>query len=250
MLNLIKAEVYKLKHQKWVIVLFITVIAISAFSAFSEINQLTAPDSPVSGKMSFANAFQDIFMLFMLAIFAGFYIGSDFTNRTIQAVLAKGHKRLELICSKAFVFSISAALMMLLYPITVCLIHTMTFGWGEPFHVNSLYYLFRVALLGSMLNMATAYIYVCFAFICRDIPKTICVCFAFPVVFSAISSTLGKQFPIIGTLLDYATISQLKYIVGDTFEIVTILSVVFSACLTIFAALFITSRFFAKAELK
>lgn len=250
MLNLVKMEVYKLKRQKLIVVLFVTVIAISAFSAFSQINLLTAPDNIVAGKISFANAFQDVFMLFIISIFAGFYIGSDFSNRTIQAELSRGHKRLEIILSKAFVFSFGASLIMLLYPAVVCTIHTMKFGWGEPFGVFSIVYIFRIALLGSILNAGTASIYVCFAFLCRDIPKTICVCFAFPVIFSAVSSTVGRQVPIVGRLLDCSTLSQLKYIVADKLTFSGLASIVLSACITITAALTICGYLFSKAEIK
>ena len=62
MYNLIKTELYKLKRQKLFIILFLIVIAISSFSTFSEINLVT-PTNPVTGKESFANAFQDIFMI-------------------------------------------------------------------------------------------------------------------------------------------------------------------------------------------
>lgn len=250
MLNLVKMEVYKLKRQKLMIILFAAVIAISAFSAFSQINLLTTPDNPVTGKMSFANAFQDIFMLFIIAVFAGFYIGSDFSNRTIQAELSRGHKRLEIILSKSFVFSIGASLIMLLYPVTVCFIHSIKFGWGESFGIQSVLYIFRTALLGSILNIGTASIYVCLAFLCRDIPKTICVCFAFPVIFSAISSTIGKQIPIVGKLLDYSTLSQLKYIVSEKLILSSLTSAVFSTCITIMIALSLCSYLFSKAEVK
>lgn len=250
MLNLINTEFYKLKRQKLIMILLIAVIAISAFSAFSEINLLTTPDHYVSGKESFANAFQDVFMLFVIAVFAGFYIGSDFTNRTIQAALSRGHRRLDIIFSKAVVFSISASFIMLLYPVTVCIIHTLKFGWGAPFHIVSVFYLCRVAILGSILNIGTANIYVCFAFLCRDIPKTICVCFAFPIVFSAISSTLGRQIAVIGRLFDYSTLSQLKYIVGDQLAISALMPVILSTLITIIISLALSSYFFSQAEIK
>lgn len=250
MLNLIQTEVYKLKRQKLTAILILVVIAISAFSAFSEIHLLAAPGNLVTGKMSFSNAFQDIFMLFIIAVFAGFYIGSDFSNRTIQWELSRGHKRLDIIVSKACVFSISASLIMLLYPITVCLINTIKFGWGEPFDMFSLFYLIRVTLLGSILNIGTACIYVCLAFLCRDIPGTICVCFAFPVVFSAINSSLGKQLPIVGKLLDFSTLSQLKYIVEDRVSIGSFITIIGSTFATIIIFLLIGNYFFSKAEIK
>ena len=63
MFTLIKTEIFKLRRQKMIIVLVMVVIAISAFSAYSEINLLIEPGNPVTGRDSFANAFQDIFML-------------------------------------------------------------------------------------------------------------------------------------------------------------------------------------------
>lgn len=250
MYNLIRTEFYKLKRQKLFIVLLFIVIAISSFSAFSEINLISTPTTPVTGKDSFANAFQDISMLFVIAVFAGFYIGLDFSNRTIQAELSKGHKRIDIIFAKSFVYSLGASILMLLYPITVCIIHTVNFGWGEVFSISSILYLLRIILLGSILNIGTACIYVCFAFLCRDISKTICICFAFPILFSVISGTIGKYFPIIGSILDYSTLSQLKYIVNDRLFILSLFPVILSTCVTAVITLTIGSYFFEKAEIK
>lgn len=250
MINLINSELYRLKRQRLIPVLVIAVAAISAFSAFSELSQLSASGIIANGKSSFSNAFQDIFMLFAIAVFAGFYIGSDFSNRTIQAELSRGHSRLDIILSKAFVFSISASVIMLLYPVTACLVYTLNFGWGEPFGMASVFYILRTAILGSVLNAGTASIYICIAFLCRDTPKTICLCFVFPVVFSAISSTIGRQVPIIGKLLDYSTLSQLKYIAADKLGAMSVIAVIFSACITIIISLVLAGCFFSKAEIK
>ena len=211
------------------------VMAISAFSAYSEINLLTEPGNPVRGRDSFANAFQDIFMLFVIAAFSGFYIGSDFSNRTIQAELSKGHRRLDIIFSKAFVFCISAGFIMLLYPVTVCLIHTIKFGWGDLFNMQEVLYLLRVSFLGIVLNIGTASIY---------------VCFAFPILFSIIDSTIGKKIDLVGRLFEYSTLSQLKYIVNDNLSISTILIVFLSSCITIFISITLSGYFFSNTEIK
>lgn len=250
MLNLVRSEIFRLKRQKLPLVLCVAVIAISAFSAFSRMNLLSEPGNPVYGRQSFADAFQDISMLFLIAVFAGFYIGSDFTNRTIPAGLAGGHRRRDVLFSKAFVFSTAAGLLMLLYPVTVCVIHTLRFGWGGQFGASSAIWLLRVAFLGSALNIGTACIYVCIAFLCRDIAGTICVCFAFPVVFSAISTTLGKWIPAVGTLLDYTTLSQLKYIVADRPGAGAAVSAGLSVWITAAAALLTAEYVFSKAEMK
>lgn len=249
MLNLIKLEFYKLRKQRIFKIILIAVIAISAFSAYSEIRLLTADGLLGSGKAGYANAFQDIFMLFISAIFAGFYLGSDFSNKTIQSQLSQGHSRFEVLISKALVFFVGTSMIMLLYPITVSLIHTFKYGWGEPFAVASLLYILRVAFFGVVLNIGTTSVFVLIAFLCRDIPKTICFCLAFPVLFSAISSTLGG-IPAIGTVLRLTTLAQLTNIVGNTIPPTTVLTVFLSAGVTVIIIISICNFLFAKAEIK
>lgn len=249
MLNLIKLELYKLRKQHTFKIILISVIAIAAFSAYSEIRLLSADGLSGSGKAAFANAFQDIFMLFMSAIFAGFYIGSDFSNKTIQSQLSQGHSRLDILLSKALIFFVGASIIMLLHPITVSIIHTFHYNWGEPFTAASLCYILRVAFFGATLNIGTTSVFVLIAFVCRDVPKTICFCLAFPVLFSAISSTLGK-IPVIGIILRLTTLAQLKNIVGNTISPTTMIEVLLSAAVTVIVIISICHILFAKAEIK
>lgn len=249
MLNLIKLEFYKLRKQRSFKILLLAVIAISAFSAYSEIRLLTANGLLGSGKMGFANAIQDMFMLFMSAIFAGFYIGSDFSNKTIQSQLSQGHSRLEVLLSKALVFFIGTSMIMLLYPITVSIIHTFKYGWGEPFALASLLYVLQVAFFGVILNIGTTSVFVLIAFLCQDVPKTICFCLAFPVVISLLNSTLGG-LPVIGNILRFTPLAQLTNIVGNDIMPTTVLTVFLSASITVVIMLSICNLLFAKAEIK
>lgn len=249
MINLIKLEFYKLRKQSIFKIILIAVIIISAFSAYSEIRLMTADGLLGSGKTGFANAFQDIFMLFVSAIFAGFYIGSDFSNKTIQSQLSQGHSRFEVLISKALVFFVGTSMIMLLYPITVSLIHTYQYGWGEPFTPVSLFYILRVAFFGVILNIGTTSVFVLIAFLCRDIPKTICFCLAFPVLFSAVSSTLGS-IPVIGKVINFTTLAQLTNIIGDTIPPITILTLFLSAAITVIIVISISNYLFAKAEIR
>ena len=250
MLNLIKLEFYKLKKQNIFKILLLAVIAVSAFSAFSEMRILATEGLLGGGRTSYANAFQDIFMLLISAIFAGFYIGSDFSNKTIHSQLSQGHSRLDIVISKTLVFFIGTSIIMMLYPITVALINTVKFGWGEPFTIISVFYILRVAVLGVILNIGTTSIFVLIAFLCRDIPKTICISLAFPVLFSALSSTLGNMVPGILKIINFTTLSQLKNIVGDTISTSTIITVLLSAGITVIVIISLSNLLFAKAEIK
>lgn len=250
MFNLIRLEFYKLRRQWLFKLLLLAVIAISAFSAFSEMQIMAGAGILGSGKIGFANAFKDMFMLFISGIFAAFYIGSDFSNKTISAQLAQGHSRLSVILAKTLVFFMGTSLIMLLYPLTVAIIHTFAYGWGEPFTVVSLLYILRVAALGAMLNMGTTSFFVLFAFWCRDIPKTICACFAFPILISAISATLGKAIPLIQRILGFTTLAQLSHITKEMILPSTVVTALLSAAITVIIAISFSYLLFAKAEIK
>lgn len=250
MYNLIKLEFYKLRKQSLFKMLLLAVIGISVFSAFSEMRILETEGLIGSGKAGYANAFKDMFMLFISAIFAGFYIGSDFSNKTIQSQISQGHKRLEVIIAKSVVFFFGTSIIMLLYPVTASVVQTFTYGWGEPFVVASVAYILRVAALGIILNIGTTSIFILFAFLCRDISKTICICLAFPVLISAISATLGNAVPVIGNILRFTTLAQLGNIVGDAILPSTVFTVVFSATVTVIVIISLSNALFARAEIK
>lgn len=248
--NLIKLEFYKLKKQKIYKMLLLAVIIISALSAYSEMSALSANGILSSGKVSYINAFRDISMLFVSAMFAGFFIGSDFSNKTIQSQLSQGRSRWEVVVSKALVFFSGTSMIMLLYPITVSFIHTFKFGWGEPFTMISVVYILRVALLGAILNIGTTSIFVLFAFLCRDIPKTICLSVFSLVLFSVLSSILGNTFPVMRKIISFTTLAQLNHIADDIILPSMIISVLLSAGVTAVIAISLSNVLFAKAEIK
>lgn len=139
---------------------------------------------------------------------------------------------------------------MLLYPITVSAVHTFAYSWGEPFTIASVAYILRVAVLGIILNIGTTSIFILFAFLCRDIAKTICLCLTFPIVISAISGTLGKSIPVIGNILQFTTLAQFNNIIDDTILPSTVLMVLVSATATVIVVISLSNMLFAKAEIK
>ncbi|WP_185966712.1 MULTISPECIES: ABC transporter permease subunit [Clostridium] len=249
-LNLFKLELYKLKKQKTLKVLLLLVILLSVLSAFSEIRILAEQGVSSSGKLSYEKAFQDIFMYFVCAVFAGLYIGADFSNRTIQSYLSSGHSRISIIIAKSLGFFMGTTIIMLLYPITVTIINTIKFGWGEPFTFLSFCYILRVALLGSILNIGTNSVFVLFAFIFKDIPKTICASLLFPILFSFFQSLIGDVIPILKSVINVTTLAQLKNISIATISYQQIFVIFLSFLIITIITLSLTYIIFDKAEIK
>lgn len=249
MINLLKLEFYKLKQQKTYRILLLVVIAISAFSAFSEVMYVASGDA-IYGKEAFIKASQDLFMLFSAGIFAGFFIGSDFTNRSISAMIAHGHSRRAVILAKAIVYLLASSIMILLYPITASLVHTYAFGWGEPFTPAAVLFLLRAALLSTLLNAGAASIFVLFGFLCQDTAKTICCSLAFPVALVLVNSTLGSMLPLLQKAISFTPMAQLKYIALTPLPAAVLVGMLTSAGVAALIALIVTDKLFAKADIK
>lgn len=243
--NLLKMEWYKLRKQRAFKVLLLVVVGLAIFSALAE-GDLMLSDS---GKMGLANAFADIFMLLPGAVFAGFYFGGDFAHKTIQTLLAQGYSRSQVLWAKTIVFWVGISIMLLLYPLITVVVKTIEFGWGEAFTMASVGYILRVLILGSILNLGTTSVFILIAFLCRDIPKTICFCLAFPVVFSGFSATVGQWVPMIGKLIGWSTLAQLQEITAANLSFTDVLLALLSAGVTMLVMLFLSQMLFAKAEI-
>ena len=243
MINMIKMEFYKLRRQKifYIILLFVGVIAVmSSISAMSlNIN--------LNGKTQYVEMFQDVSMLFACAIFVAMYIGNDFNNRTIQHQVASGHSRKDIIIAKLLGFMMAAQMIMILYPVIGAITVTINRGWGVAVSYQEIKYIILTLIESIVLNIGTSSYFVLFAFICRDIPKTICLSAAFPIIFSIIKPFIAA-IPLVGNFIDLMSISQIGNIGITTAKQLGI--ILLSSSVTLLLNLFVMKIVFYKAEMK
>lgn len=77
-------------------------------------------------------------------------------------------------------------MIMILYPVIGAITVTINRGWGVAVSYQEIKDIILTLIESLALNIGTSSYFVLFAFICRDIPKTICLSAAFPIVFSII----------------------------------------------------------------
>lgn len=131
MINMVKLEIYKLKKLNLFKILLLFVIAISALSALSALTLTGGSGDSLTGKLQFAGNFHDIVMLLVNAIFAGIYIGSDFSNRTIQSQISRGQTRKNIVLSKTISIILAANVIIVLYPTIGAAVVTLKNRWGK-----------------------------------------------------------------------------------------------------------------------
>ena len=94
--NLLKAESYKLLHNKSFWGLFLFSFVLGSIMLFDS-NRLT-------DDMLDASLYNIPLMYFLIIIFAVPFIGEDFGNRTIHSFVSGGHKRMDVLLAKTVIY--------------------------------------------------------------------------------------------------------------------------------------------------
>lgn len=133
MLNLIRADFYKLSKSLTIKIIF----AITTFSAIAMtlIAYLIPQGKIEENTTGIWFLFSDVNMISILgAVIAGVFICGDFENKTIQDAIANGSSRGTVIVSKAIVFCCAIAFVLLPYAI----ITSIAFGTSSEFSMGKL----------------------------------------------------------------------------------------------------------------
>lgn len=241
-------ELYKLKRSNALktIIIFSIIFSIVGTYFFT-----TLPNAPVSWRAYFINAIRDSALNIILsAIFAGLFIGSDFSNKTIHHEIISGHSRREILLSKAFSFSIGSSLIIVIYPLMSIISSIALSGWAEVITAADLIYVLRVLFLVIVINIGVLSACLLIAFIVKDMGKTIGVSIVFLAVgWQFLNNILAHKFEFIGSLQKYVGYGQLNTAVKDIISVPEIGGIVLSSLMTLVIILSISYLSFRKAEL-
>ncbi|WP_176244756.1 hypothetical protein, partial [Enterococcus sp. 3H8_DIV0648] len=199
-----------------------------------------------SGKETFENSFNTDVTIFVPVIFAGFFLGPDFTNRTLQQKIASGHSRVNIVVSKTLFFISTSAFIMLLSPIITTGIVTYMNGWGEHFEIS--YYL-RVLVLAFLSNSASSSFLLLISFLCRDTSKILLISTTLTLFFVELGDLLISDFGLLGLIYKYSSANQISIFLKHNFSHLNLLQVMLPIlCIWIFCLL-TTILFFEQLDL-
>lgn len=132
MINLIQADLYKLRKSTTIKILFIvTSLCAIIMTTFAYL----IPQGKISESYTgLGFLFSDVNIMSILgAAVAGIFICGDFDNRTIHDAIASGCSRIAIICSKAITFFVAIILLLLPYGIVTAI----SLFSGANFGMNS-----------------------------------------------------------------------------------------------------------------
>jgi ABC-2 type transport system permease protein len=243
MINLLKLEIYKLKRNKafWLI---------SAIDIFVGLIYVMKNGSLV-GIKAFQSSMYDIATLMVLgAIFAGLFIGTDFTDRNINQGIVAGYSRIKILFSKVIILFLATEIIMILYPITSVIVNSALNGWGETFNMDTAIYILRTIFLRLIVDSSCISLWVLLAFLFKDILKTVSVSIFIFMMGSGCIITLSKKVDFMKEIYNLTANGQARILVNKTLSLYQITNIMVSNLIIVLVLLSISYLLFRRAELK
>ena len=231
MTNQLKVSMYKWKRF-WV--LYVAYVILGAVGITYGYLKLSPAEGAYEG---FLATISDTSFVFIITMVTAGFVGSDFSNRTIQHEITTGHNRLSVILVRALPVFFSAISMHVLY-----IVSTMIGIWiksgtmGQHFTGQDILWLVTVLMQVAAVQSIIQWI----AFLCRNAAVGI----AASILFTFMTCNVLRNF----LESRIFTISVFCFVRESSYE--TLIPALMIAIVVIFGMLFLTYQTFRKAELR
>ncbi|MED3759618.1 ABC transporter permease [Peribacillus frigoritolerans] len=250
--NLIKAELYKLKHDRsfWAIALTIILIGILAPSEML-IRGTSGEMKGIDVVIAFVNQ-NELVMKYAPCILAGFFISSDYSTGVMKNLISGGNKRMEIVLAKLSVFTIGAIIISILFPLVLWIVSTVFFGSGSHLFPNMSVVESIVPMIGllALYGAAFASFMTLIGLIFTDSGKTISFLFVFTFGLEVAFSIFSKNSPIIQTIYDHSIIKLIKDIPAAILEQTELFTMIIVPILTFAVCAIGCCIVFSRKEIK
>lgn len=255
MLNMIQAEMFKLRLNKsfWVILLTSLVLsAVMHYLAITEWWQVynTPFDAAGLSEMNGLSMFMaPLFFNLMIGTLAAFYISTDFgPSGVIKNQIISGKNRKLIYFAKYIVYSAAAVVIAVLIPAVTGIILNIIMGNGGIFTFETITYLLGAYSLFSLQLLGYTAIISLLAIITEDSGKTI----IFSILFT-IGMYIVEKMPksgIIERIYEYSIFQQFNQVLFPELGIESIMTGLAVGLITMAVLLFIGMIVFSKKEIK
>ena len=173
--NLVKMERYKLFHNIVFWILGIGMPVLGFFSGSGYRNYYLAHDSTPIQVESFSGVFNamvadTLILLVAVCGLLGWFIGREFSLRTISSEVASGNKRFDIFMSKTIVYLVAFNVIMILYSLMGAVSQIGYFGVGDL--GNNILNILRTTVYTVIFQSVLYLIVITLAFILRSGVKT------------------------------------------------------------------------------
>lgn len=160
MSNILKSELYKLKYSKELKLVLLLISILGVITMYFHGNP--------TGRENILDETGAMFSLGCCAIFAGMFIGNEFSKRTIFHLIVSGHSRFSIILSKFIAYLAGCSIIIIFSFIINGGIYTIFYGWGIPFNKSEYIFLITYILINLLFSLCIASIVFIVPIIIRD----------------------------------------------------------------------------------
>jgi ABC-2 type transport system permease protein len=216
-INLVKAEFYKLHRNKTFWVVTGTVTGFSSLLHLLVIYDwwlLSGTDFDQAG-LSELNALSPftlpLFFHLIVSTLAGYFISTEFSQSgVIKNQLLSGNKRSQIYLAKLLVFSLSSILAVIVIPVLTAIIVVNLTGYSEIFSPSAVMYLERVYSLFTLHFLCFTSIVLLIAVVTEDSGRTILFTLLLSVVMFAVEKL--SSAPMIRFVYEHTFFYQFSHV--------------------------------------
>lgn len=247
MFNLLEMEFYKLKRSKSLYSLIcLSLLQAIVVLAFSERLKL------YNGKDTLTYMFfiqSGLASTLFIGIFSADFIGIEFTSGYIKNLIAYGHKRRDIVISKAIFYFIGCIFINFISPLVVTIINTFRNGYEAGF--NTLDFINVLGLVFTMiiLQIATASINLLVIFVSKSPIINIGSIIALDFVFR-VMNIIYIRFSATGVIYDNFILSQAELIAREGAGGMEYMRALIIGLITIVLCIPFTNYMFKKSDIK
>jgi ABC-type transport system involved in multi-copper enzyme maturation permease subunit len=250
MIQLIKVEIYKLKHSRG----FKVLMGLSAFLGVFGVIAATAMGEGVnlSGHDTFYKQFGDLKSLtfVLIGVFSGLFIGEDFANRTLQSQISLGYSRFLIIFSKTMVYMMGVFALIFIEVFVASMGTSWINGFGVPITMSLVLEMLRALLAFSFLMCSSAVICVATAFIIKNKGTMIAINMLLLVIIDGILVLLASQFVFFQGLYENSTFYLVLNVAGMDIANTVLINALLVAFVSMVGYFSLAYLFFRRGELK
>ncbi|MCC3863753.1 ABC transporter permease [Terrisporobacter petrolearius] len=215
MINLIKAELFKLKrnHTFWILVGVVTVV-------YGLANYLVIIDWWGLHNTSFDsvglkeyNAMEmmmaPLFFNLTISTLAGFFINVDHSTGTIKNQILSGNKRSHIYLAKLIVFSLGSVITAVILPVITAICLTFLLGYSHIYTNAAFVYLLRAFSLYTLSIIAYSAIIMLVASLTRESGKTIIITIIATIILYGIEKIFVPKYEILRIIYENSIFYQI-----------------------------------------
>lgn len=246
MLNLLKAEFYKLKTSK----LFYLITAVMASQSAVCLLMSDSLKLKTGNYMLTFALYTQQFLLLIPAIAAfSYFVVCEFNTGFVKNLLAYGHKRSNVVLSKSIAFYTGSIVITFVFPIIIALTAVILNGYGEAFTFQSLLFILRTSALMALVYTAFASLAVFIAFATRNVVVTIGLYMTLDTV-SRFGQFFSARMKLVKILYEKTVFAQSYIAVQETIAYSQVIQVVLVSLITIAVSTLGAVYFFKRASIK